>query len=120
MSKIGNLKKEKTHILIYAGRFSGATNENRELVDQGVYPDLALLAYSKLKKIDKNVILYTDNDTVRYETMEKIVFIGDSKKVDFEGIQKKAVDYKIPFIILANDTNVENYCNSLRQKDFSA
>lgn len=111
---IGNPKKRKKHILVYAGRLSGPTNENRELLDLSEVPKVALLLIEELEKIGKNPILYIDNDTVNFKTMETIICAGDSLQIDFKSMYNTSIKYNIPYVMVANRTNIKNYCNYIK------
>lgn len=98
-----NPKKYKDHILIFDGRLSGSMIES----------DLAKKLFQVLESKNQNPIIYTDNDIVKWETMQKILFIGNEEKESFAKAKNDAVKYKIPFYTLKNNSEVENFCNSI-------
>jgi len=96
-------EKYKDHILIFDGRKSGDMVES----------DLANKLYHILEKKGLNPVVYTDNDTVKYETMKKIIFTVDEKEEGVKKAKNDAVKHKIPFYTLRNESEVENFCNSI-------
>lgn len=105
MARYGyNPIQEENHILVYDGRLSGDMVES----------DLAKKAIEILESKNIVHILATDNDTYNFENMKIILFIGKEEKNGFPQMKSKAVEMKIKFETLKNDTEIESFISTLK------
>lgn len=94
-------EKYKDHILIFDGR--KGINENASLV--------ASKLYHILKKLGKNPVIYTNNDTINPDKI-KTVIITNIEEAD--GIKKLCIENNISFDTILDNSYAESYCNSLK------
>lgn len=93
-------EKYDDHILIFDGRKGVNEKASR----------LASKLYHLLKSLDKNPVLYTNNDTINPEKMTRII-ITETEQAD--SLAKIALDRNISYETILDESHAEHYCKSI-------